>query len=299
MKFLAANFGKFLAFLISSMPIKIRIFCGNIIGILWFDILRIRRKVALDNLRLAFPEKSEAERIQMARNSLKNMGHNILEYGLFRSLTKQRAQELVEFKGLDLLEDALKQNKGCLLLAMHLANGDLCTSATSLMGFPLYLISKVFKTQWLNDMWFDLRKKHGTHFISPEKSSFDILRALNKNGVVIFVLDQFMGPPIGTRTKFFGVETGTAMGLALVHLRTKAPLLLTYNYRKPDGTLCLNFEKIDFANLLDTDLDHREQTISTLTQLYTDKIELTIRKYPDQWMWIHRRWKKFVDEPKT
>jgi KDO2-lipid IV(A) lauroyltransferase len=153
----------------------------------------------------------------------------------------------------------------------------------------MQLISKEFKSRWLNDLWFGMRRKHGTRFIAPEKSSFEILRALRRNELVVFVLDQFMGPPIGVRTRFFGKETGTAMGCALMADRTHSPVVPCYTYRKEDGRHVMVFEKpIEF-------LDHglRDQNIAVMTQIYTDKIEAIVRKHPGQWMWIHRRWKEF------
>jgi KDO2-lipid IV(A) lauroyltransferase len=134
-----------------------------------------------------------------------------------------------------------------------------------------------------------MRRKHGTRFISPEKSSFEILRALRRNEIVIFVLDQFMGPPIGVRTRFFGKETGTAAGCALMAGRTGAPLIPCCTYRRSDGRHVAFFEApIPF---LDDGL--REKNIAVMTQIYTDKIESYVRLYPGQWMWIHRRWKEF------
>ena len=282
------RFAKVFAFFIAHLPRSVQMAIGNFIGILWFDILRIRRKVALENLARAFPEWSEEQRVSVARKSLQNMGNSIIEFALFPFINSANFRNYFEFHGVENIENALAQGKGILMMSLHLGNGDIATVGISRLGFKANLISKVFKTRWLNDMWFGMRAKHGTRFIAPEKSSFDILKSLKRNEIVIFVLDQFMGPPVGVRTKFFGHETGTAAGLALMAERTEAPVLPSYSYRKPDGKHVVVFEPP-----LIQDQSLTEKNIARTTQGYTDKIEQIIRKHPEQWMWIHRRWKEF------
>ena len=283
--------GRLFAFLIAILPTRLRLLLGDAIGILWFDIFRIRRKVAIENVTIAFPEKSLAERTQIARDSLRSMGRTLTEFSLFPFFSQKHVDRLIKIENEHYLDEALAQGKGVLMLTLHVGNGDLGAAALSLRGRKVHLISKLFKARWLNDMWFGMRSRVGTKFISPEKSSFEILRALKKNEIVIFVLDQFMGPPIGTRTKFFGKETGTAMGLALMADRTGAPVLPTYIYRNPDGTHVIVAEPP--IPYLDNGL--REENIAAMTQIYTDKVEDIVRRHPGQWMWIHRRWKEFRD----
>ncbi len=301
MRFGLGSLTKILAAVIAFSPAAIRKFLGDLFGLLWFDVFRIRRQVALENVRLAFPEKSQVEVVAIARASLKNIGQTLIDFTQFPFLSALNIDEFVEFEGFDYAREALKSKKGVLFLSMHLGNGDLGVTGCSIKGLKIHLISKRFKSKWLDDLWFGMRGRHGTKFVSPEKSSFTILRALGQNEIVVFVLDQFMGPPVGVRTKFFGRETGTAMGLALVHLRTDAPLIVSYTYRRPDNKLVVVFEKAvsvaDFG--LDPLVTERGQIISMLTQKYTDKIEQLVRRHPEQWMWIHRRWKDFVESPKV
>jgi KDO2-lipid IV(A) lauroyltransferase len=291
MQLLAGSFFKCLSFTIACMPRRIREVLGDGIGFLWFDVLRIRRQVAVDNVAIAFPDKSLVDREEIARASLKSMGRTIVEYTLFPFLKRENIDTHFDFQNTHHVEEALKQGKGVILLTLHLGNGDFAIAALSRMGWPMHLISKEFKSRWLNDLWFGMRRKHGTRFISPEKSSFEILRALRRNEMVVFVLDQFMGPPIGVRTKFFGKETGTAAGCALMADRTGAPVIPCYTYRRSDGRAAAVFEEP--IPYLDDSL--RAQNIAVMTQRYTDKIESIVRRYPEQWMWIHRRWKEFRD----
>lgn len=291
MKPLLGKLFRTFSFLVSRSPRFVQEGLAIAIGVLWFDVLRIRRKVALENLSYAFPDLDLAARTHIARQSLINMGRTLIEFSHFPFLNRRDVERDFVIEGLEHVQAALKEKKGVIFLSMHVGNGDYAAAALSQIGLTMNLISKEFKSTWLNEMWFGMRKKHGMRFISPEKSSFDILRALKRNEIVIFVLDQFMGPPIGVRTTFFGRETGTAAGLALMAGRTGAPVIPSYTYRRADGRVAAVFE----APIPFLDDGPRERYISGMTQAYTDKIESVVRRHPEQWMWIHRRWKEFRD----
>lgn len=287
------------SFLLASLPRSARSLLGDIIGLLWFDVLRIRRRVAIENVGIAFPEKDLKERTRIARMSLRHMGRSIVEYSLFPFFRAADIPKHFTIHGQEHLDRAYAKGKGVLFLGLHLGNGDFGIAAMSRRGWPVSLISKEFKAKWLNDLWFGMRAKHGTQFISPEKSSFQILRALKAKRVVFFVLDQFMGPPIGCRTRFFGRETGTAMGLAIMAERSGAPVVPSFTYRDRDGRHVIVFgPEIPWSENLGHDASpasdvSRDENIASMTQIYTDKIEDMIRQHPEQWMWIHRRWKNF------
>lgn len=295
MKPLIGWYFKILSFIVSSLPRPIRNAIGDAIGLLWFDVFRIRRQVAIENVGIAFPEASVTARTRIARESLRHMGRTLIEYCQFPFFKASDVNDHFEIEGAENVENALKGGKGAIFLTLHLGNGDFAIAALSRMGWPVNLISKEFKARWLNDLWFGMRRKHGTRFISPERSSFEILRALKRNEIVIFVLDQFMGPPVGVRTKFFGKETGTAAGCALMAERTKTPVIPCYTYRRGDGKAVIVFEAPFSAQDRYPDDSLSAKNVAVMTQLYTDKIESIVRRYPGQWMWIHRRWKEFRD----
>lgn len=282
-------FGRSLAFVLYKLPRPIQFLLGDFIGILWFDILRIRRQVVLDNLQKAFPEKSIKERIKMGRWSLRYLGRSLIQYSYLPFMDINKIKKLVKLEGFEHLDEALAQNKGVCLLTLHLGNGDLGVAALSLAGYSINLISKEFTLRWLNDMWFGMRARLGTKFIAPRNSSYSILKALKANEVVIFVLDQFMGPPIGVKTKFFGHETGTAMGLTVMSKRTQAPVVPIYMKWNEDGSHTLTcLPAVEFE-----EQSTNEETLTYMTQKYSNQVEDIIKKHPEQWMWIHRRWKKY------
>ena len=271
------------------MPTPLRRLLAWVLALLWFDVLRIRRRVAVANVALAFPEWSKCKQIQVARRSLFHLCLSVLEYSHLPFLNEKWIAKHVVIEGQEYVDRALTQGKGVLFLGLHMGNGDLAMTAYAQLGFHLHLISKEFKSRWLNDLWFGVRRKHGLRFIPHEKSSFEILRAVKRNELVMFVLDQFMGPPIGVKTNFFGHPTGTAAGLALLAGRTGAPVIPAYTFRDAKGL----FHIVFLQPIVFQDVGPTEQNIAVMTQTYTDKIEEIVRRHPEQWMWIHRRWKKF------
>jgi len=280
---------KSFAILIWLLPRRLQLFFGDCLAILAFDAFRFRRKITMENIKLAFPEKTESERIAIGRESYRNLGRGLFEYSFLSFLTKNWVNKNFEIQGLKNFAEVSAKEKGVLLLTLHLGNGDLGLAALAISGFNVHLISKHFRSEWLNRLWFGVREKIGMKFIPEEKSSFQILRALKNNSMVVFVLDQFMGPPTGVATRFFGKTTGTAAGLALFSLKANVPVLPGYTFRKSDGKMIIVFDE----PILPTSTASLDEDIARLTQTYTNKIEDIIRKHPDQWMWLHRRWKAF------
>jgi KDO2-lipid IV(A) lauroyltransferase len=262
---------------------------GNLIGFLWFDVFRIRRQIVIDNLGKAFPEKSVAERTQMGRENLRFLGRELVEYAQLPFLNKQRVAERFVMHGLENVDAARKKGKGVCLLTLHLGYGDLTIAAVSVIGYPLYLVAKEMSAGWLNRLLLKARERVGTVFIPPRNTAYAILKALKRNEVVIFVQDQFMGPPIGCPTVFFGHPTGSALGLAVMAQRSQAPVIPIYTYVDENDKIHAVFEKeIPFVGDPDDPL-----TLQRMTQRYSDQLEKYILRHPTQWMWIHRRWKKF------
>jgi KDO2-lipid IV(A) lauroyltransferase len=266
---------------------------GRPLGILWFDILRVRRQVVLENLRIAFPQWSEAARIKVGRKSVYSMNENLIEFFVIPSMNEHWLKKNVVFEGEENLVQALKQNRGAYALSLHLGNGDLATSILALSGFKIHLITKIFKNKFVNDLWFFVRKFHGVQFIEAHgsKTPFEILKAIKNNEVVIFVNDQFMGKPYGIETEFFGKKTGTAFGLSVFYLKTKSPILPIYAFEGDDGKFHLKIEPpLQLDHLITPD---KEKTYGLMTQAMTNILERIITEHPESWMWVHRRWKSF------
>lgn len=284
MKRLIAWLGRATSYVLFFGPRGLRRVLGNILAFLWLDLFRIRRQVVLNNLKLAFPKMSATERLNLAHQSMRHLGLNAVEYCYLPWLSKENYDRYFQFENLQLLDEALSRGRGVLLLTLHLGHGDLACAGLSLRGYPMVMVSKFFRAKWLNDLWFGMRERLGTRFVAPRDSSYALLKALKTNHAVIIPLDQFTGPPIGVRTQFFGHETGTAAGLAVMAERSKAPVLSCYTVRLPDGRHLVRFVR-------EMQIGHRPA--EQVTQEFNDELESFVRLYPEQWMWIHKRWKTF------
>jgi KDO2-lipid IV(A) lauroyltransferase len=284
-----AWFGFAFSWLLVHLPNRLREAFGACIGVMWFDVFRIRRQVVLSNLTLAFPEMSRAEKVRMGRRAMINFGKNVVDYSFMPFLEKMPVESMFETEGLDVLKRAQERGAGVMLITCHLGHGDMACAGLSKMGFPIYMVSKFFSFKLLNDLWFGMRERVGTKFIPPRNSSYALLKALKNKGVVVVPLDQFTGPPIGVATRFFGHDTGTAAGPALMAERAKSPVVMAYTYRLENGR-----HRLCFQDEIDVHLgeDH-DRGIAEYTQRFNDIIESFVRKHPDQWMWIHKRWKTF------
>jgi KDO2-lipid IV(A) lauroyltransferase len=266
---------------------------GGVIGFFWVDFFRIRRDVIFGNLQIAFPDWSEEKRRKVGRASVYNMGHGFFEFFTVPHLNQKWLENHVIFEGEENLRKAREQGRGILALSLHLGNGDLGSSAIVMKGQPVTIITKVFKNPFVNDLWFSFRGAQGVKYINAhgDKTSFDILKTLKRQEAVFFVLDQFMGKPYGIETRFFGKKTGTAYGLSLFAMRTKAPVLPIYTYEGADNKMHVVFEPE--VSILDLVGEDKGASTLAITQRFNDKIEEVVKKHPEQWMWVHRRWKDF------
>lgn len=293
MKLLVRFFVKSMTFFSSLFPRSWLRKSGSWLGFLWFDVFGFRKKIVLDNLNIAFPEWSDEKKLQVGRESVYQLGYSFGEFFFIPSMTPEWLEKNVVFEGWENVEKARLAGRGMFFLSLHLGNADVAANSIAMKGQEIYIISKSFKTKWFNDLWFSIRGAKGVKYIDAHSSNnaFEILKALKKNAALVFVLDQYMGKPFGIATTFFGRRTGTAYGLALFVQKTKAPVLPVYTYEGNDKKIHVVAEpELDTSKWV---TDDKDQTILNLTQSFNDKLEEIVRKHPEQWMWVHRRWKDF------
>tara|TARA_B100001248_G_scaffold176158_1_gene133750 strand:+ start:7701 stop:8576 length:876 start_codon:yes stop_codon:yes gene_type:complete len=290
MNIFIASLARLFAWLIHIQPKFLKNLYGDLLGILWFDVLRIRRQLAINNTKIVFPDMELAARKKMLRWSLRYMGRSFFTYFSFPFINANNVNDFFQIRGRENLEQALARKQGVYLLSLHMGSYDFAAVALAQYFQPFYVISKTFKLNWLNDIWFGLREAKGIHFLSDRQSGFDILRALKKNGIVVFIIDQFMGPPIGIKSKFFGKETGSPMGLAVFCRKTRSPVVPVKTYVENGQNIIEFYESIEFEEQQD-----KEASILHMTNLYNSWVEKAILEHPEQWMWVHNRWKQHIE----
>lgn len=263
------------------------------IGWIFFSLIRFRRTVVIDNLKIAFgANRSLAEIKQIARDNYTHYALVLLE--LLQSLvwTEKDFQEKIALFW-DPVKRQIAQGEAGLLLTSHLGNWEFAIQAVSAQGMPCDIIVKRQRGFLARRFFSWYRTRFGARVIYETGTTREIFQALAQKRFVVFVLDQFMGPPIGLPVKFFGAEAGTAAGLALISEKTKVPLFTAFNYRDGAGTIQVHLEKVEEETLTD---QNRVNRLYLKTQSYNDVLESQIRKHPSQWLWLHRRWKAFRGE---
>ena len=277
------------AFIFRFLPWRCNYWFAKALAFLWYDVLKIRRNIILSNIAVALPGLSDERKERIAKNSMVSLCRSFFDVMRIPYLTDKWIDENVIFEGANNIKEIQQINSGLFFLSLHLGSGDLAAAVVSRRIKPITLITKRFSNQFLDSFWFGLRGRSETKFINAhsKNNAFEILSSLKQKQGVAFVLDQFMGKPYGVESKFFGVTTGTAYGLALFHKKTQKPVYPLYTYwdDKQKFHICID-EAVDLNQEL-------SETNEVITNRFNQVLEKIIEKHPDHWMWVHKRWKTF------
>ncbi len=246
-----------------------------------------QRMIALHNLRCAFPEKTDKEILNIARGVYRTMGIVAAEFFDIPKLTPENIREIVEPLGLENCEQALAKGRGVLLFSAHFGNWELEAAAIALLVKPAVVIYRPLDSPVLDSLVSRVRSASGNKPLPKENAMRSMLRTLHKNGMLGILIDQNVAWYEGVFVNYFGRPAATTNGLALLALHSGAPVLPAYLIRLPGGRYRLVIEPE--MEIIDT--GEREADIIANTQRFTKVIEDTVRKYPDQWLWVHQRWK--------
>lgn len=257
---------------------------STILGRLVFSVLRIRRRVAVGNIQRALG-LSAAESLYLARRVYENLGIGALEFMRVGKMTPQHAQAIMGQPGLSKLRQQLERSgRGLLVLSAHLGNWDMLACAAARCGLPVNVVTRQIKTGWVNRFWMNRRRECGVNLLPAQGSAVKTVRALRDQEVVALVLDQH--EPGGIPTPFFGRPAATGAALARLAMATGAPVVPAFLLRTDEGFQLQVGEALELSHT-----GHRNMDIKTNTQLFTHQIEAQVRLNPDQWLWLHRRWK--------
>ncbi len=261
---------------------------GDFLGSFTFRFVRIRRAVTLDNLTHAFPEKSDREILNIAHRTYRNFGRTFFQFLGMAGLSKAEIRRIIDFgDGLRLLQDVLKEGKGGIVNAAHFGNWELLSIAFGAYDLPGCALVLTQKNRQVDDLINSIRSCSGVVCVPLGISVREIIRALRRNGFVGIVGDQSFRTMNSVWVQFFGRPVLTAQGTAAFVLKTGAPLICGLAYHQPDGRLVAKFERLEYGPLS----GDPKKDIQQITQAFTTRLEHEIRRHPDQWFWMHRRWK--------
>ena len=246
------------------------------------------RHVGLRNLALAFPEMSPRERRRLLRGEFISLGRQLAEVCLFPRYTRENVSRVVVYDGFENFERAYARGKGVLFLTGHLGAWELSAFAHSLQGHPLSIVMRSLDNPYIDALIQRYRTMYGNRTVDKDDFVRGLLSAMRAGETVGILMDTNMTPPQGLFVPFFGIEACTASGLARVALKTGAAVLPGFLlWEESERQYVLRFgPELELA-----DSGNSEADAASNTALFTAVIEETIREYPSQWLWMHRRWK--------
>jgi KDO2-lipid IV(A) lauroyltransferase len=270
------------------LPLRAALFVGSKMGRGAYYFSGRLRRTGKRNLGLAFPELPQSERQLLLRGCFENLGRLL---GMFSQLTTadpQDLQRVVECEGIEHIDAARKSGRGIILFTGHVGAWELSSFALSLFGYPLSFLVRRIDNPKIEALVDRARTRLGNRTIDKRSAAREMLQILQGGGTLGILVDLNTLDREGIFVDFFDVQASTTFMLAKLALRTEAsviPVFVPWDRQRRRFLLKID-EPIRFERSGDADEDVRR-----LTQLFTNVVEKYVRRYPDQWLWIHRRWK--------
>jgi KDO2-lipid IV(A) lauroyltransferase len=285
---------RFSTFGVNCLPVESLASCGQKLGLLAFHLLRGWRRVAFANLNLALGmEKSKDEIHWVCRELFKNIGRDMLEVYRCPNFKDSYFKALVKFEGTEHLDHALNQGKGVIALSAHLGNFPLMGARLAREGYPSSFVTRDPENPKIAKVITSLRDAAGLETIPDEPRMACVSRcfkALRENRILLLQIDQ-NAPVTETWVDFFGYLVPTFKGPVLFSMRTGAPILPMFMRRNSNNLHQVTIHPPFTLNIT----GNADQDITSNTARLTKLIEAAIREYPEQWLWIYRRFKRARD----
>ncbi len=274
--------------LLGILPRGVARSTGAGVGALAYRLMSRLRRVGEQNLALALPEMVAVERERLLRAEYRNLGWLLAEFCQMPQYTRESTRNFIRYEGLENYLAARDRGRGVLIVTGHLGAWELSSYYHSLMGHPMGMVIRRLDNELVDRMVNAIRCRHGNRVLHKDDFARGLLASMRKGETVGILMDTNMTPPQGVFVEFFGHAACTASGLARVALRTGAAVLPGFLlWEAGEQKYVLHFgEELSLIRTGDDDAD----TVAN-TQLFTTAIERYVRRYPGQWLWLHRRWK--------
>ena len=263
------------------------IWLGTSLGRLAHRLLGSRRRLAQDNMRRALGDSlTEAQVRENVRKVFINIGLTVVELARYPRLGREGLRALVDPAGFEPVREALKGGRGAILATAHFGNWEILGASLGAHGFPAAALALTQQNKLVNDLIQGLRRETGTKVMEAPANARQVFRVLQENYVVYMAADQHA--PSGTLVlDFFDRPAAVVRGPALFAARCKSPIVPMLMRRDDGGRLI----QISGQIIYPPESGDEEADIRTMTMRYLRFLEEQIRKWPDQWMWTHNRWK--------
>jgi len=260
---------------------------SSLLAVIFFYLIPIQKKTTIENLTNAFPGYSPKKIKQIAFGSYKSFAITLIEILSIPWMSKEDIINSVKCSNINLVKEKYIENHGVILLTAHYGNWEFMALSIALQaGIPLSIVVKDQRNAYVSDWLNRMRCKWGNKVVLLGISIRQIYKELKNKNVVAMVADQ-RGPFDGVRVNFFNRRTSVYSGPAVLALKTNAPILYAIPVRQPDASYSCEFFEIKTNDLLGA----REDQIVELNQRMFNFLESYIRRHPEQWLWMHKRWK--------
>ncbi len=272
-----------IAWLMGRLPWRAVQRFGRALGQLGWWISRRERERTLTHLALAFPEMAPARRQQLARATFLHQGTNLAECLAMLSMSRDRLEELIDVEGWEQVAAAQSAGRPILILSAHCGNWEFIAALANIRGLGMEVVARTLDASQLNEILLRMRSRFGTHTIerSSPGAARQLLKVLRDGRALGMLIDQDTRVA-GVWVPFFGHPAYTPVGAAKIALKRQAEVFPAFIERRPNGRHALCFHPA-----LDLPAEATEATA-----LMTRAIEEQIRRCPEQWVWMHRRWRR-------
>lgn len=278
------------ATLIAGIPYRYIAAIGRILGLLIYCVDVRHRRIVRQNLSFVYPEWTVEQVRKTSRHIFQNLGITLLEVCQMICFTGDEVEKKVTVSGEEHLAEALRHRRGVVLISAHIGNWELVPLFWPIyFKTPLAVVARALDNITVDRWVCRLRTRFGSRVMHKDVAMPEMIRTLRQNKALAVLIDQGTLKSQGVKITFFTKFVTVTSGVALLAMRCKSPVLPGFCIRNDDGTFSLNLGKPFFLKRtgdLDTDLKRN-------TQIMTDAIEEAVRKYPEQWFWVHKRWKRY------
>jgi KDO2-lipid IV(A) lauroyltransferase len=273
--------------LVKSIPLSLRKFFTIAVVGAFYHLSRKHRLIAIHNLLRSFPQKPLDEIKKIARQSYTSFALVTAEFVDIAYLNKDNLDNWITIEGLENYREACSEGKGVLLFGAHFGNWEIGNAALAIATQPFVFIYRILDSAFLEKNITAVRAAYGNISLPKENAMRPMIRLLKKGATINLLIDQNVAWYGGVFVDFFGRPACTTSGLALLALHTNAAVLPAFTHRRTDGKYVLEIgKKVDIIRTG----NHNNDVLHN-TQNVTKIIEEKICQYPEQWFWVHQRWK--------
>ncbi|MEW6076576.1 MAG: hypothetical protein AB1724_02060 [Thermodesulfobacteriota bacterium] len=275
---------------ITRIPYRHIAAIGRIVGLLIYYMDVRHRRIVRRNLAFVYPDWSSEKVRETSRRIFQNLGITLIEICQMTCFSGDDILKKVTVRGEEHLREAMSGHRGVVLISAHLGNWEVVP-----LFWPLYfktavaVVARELENKFVDKWVYGLRSRFGSEVIYKDEAMSDMIRALRQDKALAVLVDQGTKSSLGVKIKFFDRYVTATAGASLLAMRCKSPVLPGFCVRNGDGNFTLQIGKpLPMARTGDLRAD-----LAKNTQVMTDAIEGAVRAYPEQWFWVHKRWRKY------